>query len=489
MKNPLFASLGLAVAALCYSLLLTPAIRNLSLRLGLVDEPDNIRKFHTRKIPRVGGIAVILSYLLAFITLLMTPGFRENPLVELPGKWWLLAALSVVFATGLVDDLLALLPKHKMAGQVLASLLAWLGGIQIHLFHGMSLDVWVSLPVTVIWLLVCANAFNLIDGLDGLAAGAGLFATLTIIGAALLDHNLALILITVPLAGCLLGFLRYNFNPASIFLGDCGSLTIGFLLGSFGVLWSQKISTFLGLSAPLMAMSLPLVDTSLAVARRFLRNRPIFSGDRGHIHHRLLDRGKSPRQTTLVLYVVCGAAALLSLAQQQLHRQLGALVILIFCGVVWAGVHYLGYLEFGFARRFFATGTLFRLIDDQIRLHALESSLREAGSEHEALDLIRRTCHELGFTEVLVARTNADEPSFFSGRSPCQVSIPFGSGRVLLLGGLTGTGRPLALPQLATLLANDHEQRIWQAQRLAEVIEIPLLEPFGKVAEVSVANQ
>jgi UDP-GlcNAc:undecaprenyl-phosphate GlcNAc-1-phosphate transferase len=375
-----------------------------------------------------------------------------------------------------------------MAGQLVAALLAWMGGIQIHLFHGFSLDVWISLPVTVIWLLICANAFNLIDGLDGLAAGAGLFATVTILAAALLDHNLSLVLLTVPLLGCLLGFLRYNFNPASVFLGDCGSLTIGFLLGCFGVLWSQKISTFIGLSAPLMAMSLPLVDTSLAVARRFLRNRPIFSGDRGHIHHRLLDRGNSPKQTAVLLYLVSGGAALFSLAQQSLHRQFGAVVVLIFCSAIWAGVHYLGYLEFGFARRFFATGTLFRLIDDQIRLHSLETSLRSAKGEEEAFDLISRTCNELGFTQVLVAKATLDDYAMVPTQSSCQVSIPFGSGRMLVLGGLVGTGRPLALPQLAALLSNNQHQRIWQKQTSTEALDLALLETFGAVANVPVAH-
>jgi UDP-GlcNAc:undecaprenyl-phosphate GlcNAc-1-phosphate transferase len=308
--------------------------------------------------------------------------------------------------------------------------------------------------------------------------------------AGLLDHNLPLVLVTVPLVGCLLGFLRYNFNPASVFLGDCGSLTIGFLLGCFGILWSQKINTFLGLSAPLMAMSLPLVDTSLAIVRRFLRNRPIFLGDRGHIHHRLLDRGNSPKQTAILLYLVCGAGALLSLAQQCLHRRFSALVILIFCGAVWAGIRYLGYVEFGFARRFFATGTLFRLIDDQIKLHALEKSLSTARTESEAFDMVRRTCNDLGFTEVLVVPRNAGDIHLSSGSPPCVISIPFGSELVVVLSGLTGTGRPLALPQLAALLANGLNVRTWETQTIAEVHEIiPLLEPFGQVSEVSVANQ
>lgn len=488
MNNPVFASIELGVAALGYSLLLTPAVRNLSLRLNLVDEPDNVRKFHTKRIPRVGGVSVFLSYLLAYLTMLAIPGMRESALIGLPGKWWLLASLSVVFGTGLMDDLLQLLPLQKMAGQILAALLAWFGGIQIHLFHGYPLDLWISLPVTVGWLLICANAFNLIDGLDGLAAGAGLFATLTTLGAALLGHNVPLVLLTLPLAGCLIGFLRYNFNPASVFLGDCGSLTIGFLLGCFGVLWSEKITTFLGLSAPLMAMSVPLVDTSLAIARRFLRNRPIFAGDRGHIHHRLLDRGNSPKRTAVLLYLVCGTAALFSLALQCLDRQVGGVVVLIFCVALWAGVHHLGYLEFGFARRFFATGTIFRLIDDQVRLHSLESSLRGARGEDEAIELITRTCKELGFTEVFVTNTSREAYIFVPTPSSCQVSIPFGSDRLLVLGGLTGTGRPLALPQLAAILARGRYAPVWTQNAARDAREIPLLETLVGIGNAPIAN-
>src|SRR5258707_5829576 len=142
------------------------------------------------------------------------------------------------------------------------------------------MDSWWSLPLTIVWLVVCANAFNLIDGVDGLATGLGLFATVTTLIIALLQGNLALAVATAPLVGALLGFLRYNFNPASIFLGDSGSLLVGFLLGCFGVIWSQKSATILGMTAPLMALSIPLVDLCLSIVRRFLRRQPILRCDR-----------------------------------------------------------------------------------------------------------------------------------------------------------------------------------------------------------------
>ena len=177
----------------------------------------------------------------------------------------------------------------------------------------MTLPGWLGLAVTALWLVGCSNAFNLIDGVDGLAVGAGLFATVTILLGALLNGNVRLALATMPLAGALAGFLRYNFNPASVFLGDSGSLTVGFLLGCYGVLWSQKSATMLGMTAPLMALAVPLIDTGVAVARRFLRGQPIFSADARHIHHRLLARGLTPRKVALLLYGACGVAAGLSL--------------------------------------------------------------------------------------------------------------------------------------------------------------------------------
>ncbi|MGC2660321.1 MAG: MraY family glycosyltransferase, partial [Bryobacteraceae bacterium] len=345
--------LVLGALALALSIILTPVIRDAFLRLGFVDEPDNDRKLHARSVPRVGGIAVFVAYLgsLGIVALVGTLlGKVEIPHIE--GGWWLLGGTSFVFAVGLLDDLVGLRPKQKLLGQVLAASVVWYGGVQIHVFEGIAFHGWLSALLTVSWLVFCTNAFNLIDGMDGLAAGAALFSTLTIMAAGIMGHNWALVFVTIPLAGCLFGFLRYNFNPASVFLGDCGSLTLGFFLGCAGALWSQKINTFFGLAAPVMALSLPLIDTSLAIARRVLRNRPLFAGDRGHIHHRLLDRGNSPRQAAYVLYGVSALAALFSLLQQAWAGRLSGLIALLFCGLVWLGIQYLGYLEFVYIRWF-----------------------------------------------------------------------------------------------------------------------------------------
>jgi UDP-GlcNAc:undecaprenyl-phosphate/decaprenyl-phosphate GlcNAc-1-phosphate transferase len=444
--------LSLGALAFAVSLLMTPLVRDVFLRIGVVDMPDQERKLHGNNIPRVGGIAIFLAYTIAYAALALIPT-KDNEVFRqaFDCKWWLFSAVTVVFLTGLLDDLLNLRPKHKLFGQIIAAVLAWCGGIEINLFPNAPFGQWLTLPLTIAWLIGCTNAFNLIDGLDGLAAGTGLCATLTVIAAALLTHNVGLALVTIPLAGSLLAFLCFNFNPASIFLGDCGSLTIGFLLGSFGMLWSQKITTLIGLSAPLMAFSIPLLDTSIAIARRVLRNRPIFSPDRGHIHHRLLDRGNSVRKTALLLYAACAVAAGLSLALQSSHGQFGTLVVALFGSLVYLGIQHLGYVEFRAARRLLSKRVMFRMIDDEMKLQHLENQLSTA-DEDEALDLIRKTCLDLGVENVFIAGRTDEVIDVLLDLSASQVNLPIDSSRTLILHGLPPHDRPLPIERLSFLI-------------------------------------
>ena len=263
---------------------------------------------------------------------------------------------------------------------------------------GLALPPWLGLPLTLIWLVGCSNAFNLIDGVDGLAAGAGLFATTTILLGALLTNNVPLALATAPLAGALLGFLRYNFNPASIFLGDSGSLTIGFLLGCYGVLWSHKSATVLGMTAPLMALAVPLLDTGIAIARRFLRRQPIMTADASHIHHRLLARGLTPRKVALLMYAACGLAASLSLLSTVAQDQYKGLIILMFCAAAWGGIQHLGYVEFGVAGRMFVGGAFRKHLNNQIALRSFEDELAAAATPEDRWRAICEACGKFGFS-------------------------------------------------------------------------------------------
>jgi UDP-GlcNAc:undecaprenyl-phosphate GlcNAc-1-phosphate transferase len=397
----MYSLLILAVLSFCGAFALTPMCRVLAIRWGLVDQPDQIRKFHTRAIPRIGGISIFVAYLVSFGLLLLLP----SPLGDLVRSHFdvvrnLLPAAAIVFFTGLLDDLLGLEAWQKFVGQLAGSVFAVWAGVQVKGIAGHQLPSWSAIPVTLLWLVACTNAFNLIDGVDGLAAGVGLFATMTTLIAALLEHNLGLAIATIPLAGALLGILRFNFNPASIFLGDSGSLFIGFLLGSYGVLWSQKSATILGMTAPLIALSIPLLDTGLAIVRRFLRHQPIFGADHGHIHHKLLARGFTPQQVVILIYIACGFCAALSLLQSFVHERFGGAVIVLFCTGAWIGVQHLGYAEFETARRMVLGRSFRRQLNAELLLSAFRDNLTAAVTPEQCWEVLQNTYSGFGFNEI-----------------------------------------------------------------------------------------
>jgi UDP-GlcNAc:undecaprenyl-phosphate GlcNAc-1-phosphate transferase len=394
-------SLGILTIASCLlCLLLTPVMRNWSIRLGLVDHPDNKRKVHAAPTPRTGGVPILISYVGAYAILLLLPTKASGLIGDNLGMVRsLLPPVGLVFITGLLDDWLNIKPWQKLAGQLAAAIWAHEAGVKIVSIAGHPLAPWCSLVLTVGWLMLCSNAFNLIDGIDGLATGVGLTATLTTLIAGLVYRNMMLALATAPLAGCLIGFLRYNFNPASIFLGDSGSLLIGFLLGAYGIIWSQESATMLGVAAPAMALALPLLEVALSVARRFLRNQPIFTGDRAHIHHRLLDRGFTPRRAALLLYGICGFGAILSLLQNTLHHQLRGAVILLFAGGACVGIQYLGYVEFHATRRFLWVG-LRPMLSAHVKLEAFERALASASSLARCWQTLQSGARDLGYSRI-----------------------------------------------------------------------------------------
>jgi len=431
-------SLGLlAVTSFLLALVLTPLWRNLCRRWGWVDRPDGERRLHSVPVPRVGGVPILAAYLGALGLLMVSPLAGGN-LVQsgLPMAWRILPAAVLVFAVGLADDVRGVKPWHKLAAQFTAGYLAYWAGVQITAVAGFAMPPWLSLPATLLWLAGCSNAFNLIDGVDGLGAGAALFATVTILLGALLQDNVALALATVPLAGALLGFLRYNFNPASIFLGDSGSLTLGFLLGCYGVLWSQKSATVLGMTAPLMALAVPLLDTAIAIARRFLRGQPLFKADAAHIHHRLLARGLTPRRAVLLLYGTCGLAAGLSLLSSLVHGQSKGLIIVLFCAAAWIGVQHLGYMEFGTAGRMLIGGAFRRHLVNQLTLQAFEEALGKAQTEEERWGAVREACARFGFSRAELrwaGRRFSEELAEVNGNPCWSVEIPLGAGDCLRL--------------------------------------------------------
>ncbi|MBI1791637.1 MAG: undecaprenyl/decaprenyl-phosphate alpha-N-acetylglucosaminyl 1-phosphate transferase [Acidobacteria bacterium] len=341
---------------------------------------------------------------------------------------------GLVFATGLIDDLRGLKPWQKLVGQTAGAALAFAGGVRIHAIGGFRVDPAWSFALTLLWLIACTNAFNLIDGVDGLAAGIGLFASVTALIASLLHGNVALALATAPLGGCLLAFLRYNSAPASIFLGDSGSLLIGFLLGCYGVIWSQKSATILGMTAPLMAFALPLVEMCLSIGRRFLSGQPIFLADHGHIHHQLLARGISPRKVVLLLYAMAGVGAVFSLLV--LYNHFAGLVIVLFCTFVWIGVHSLSYVEFRAAGRVLWGGSFRDLMNAEIRIERLERAIAEVRTLEDCWCTLREQSHRFGFSDVSARLLGWDfeEPRSIRRNVSWHVRIPLPEGDEVTLG-------------------------------------------------------
>lgn len=299
--------------ALASSLALTYAVRGVARRAGLYD-PCGDRKLHTTPIPRVGGVAIFFSVALALGVVAAWHGL-DGLRVDGGKLAIVLAGATAIHVVGLVDDLKNIRARWKLLAQVLVALAVALAGVQVErlslpLVGVIEFNAVTGTVFTVLWLVAITNAFNLIDGLDGLASGAAMFALTTMFVVATINGITGAAMVTILLAGATLGFLFYNFHPATIFLGDSGSLFLGFMLAGIGLLSSQKAPTVVAVAIPVVALGLPVLDTSLAIVRRFLRGQPIFTADSNHIHHRLLGLGHSPKQVALLLYGVCALLAL-----------------------------------------------------------------------------------------------------------------------------------------------------------------------------------
>lgn len=344
-------SLVVCFAASCgAALVLTRWVRDAAVAKGLVTAPALDRHVHTEAVPRIGGVAVFASVMLVLALGVVAAWWNDGGHFFAPRHMaGLLGPAAIVFALGLYDDLRGANAYLKFSVQAVAAGLLYFSGYGVEHFalfsktHALGLEL--GLPITVFWVLLVTNAFNLIDGLDGLAGGSAFFSTLVIFVISLLRGTFAVSFITIALAGAILGFLRYNFNPATIFLGDSGSLFVGFLLSGLALAGSQKATTIVAIAIPVIALGLPIADVALAVLRRFLSGRRLFTGDDDHIHHKLLKRGFTQRGAVLTLYGVTAAFGLLSLALLHGEKVLAGVLVVIAVGVIW-GVGELRYVEF-----------------------------------------------------------------------------------------------------------------------------------------------
>ncbi len=365
MKPLLLVLPFLAAAALSFGL--TPLAKRLAVRLGAVDLP-NERKVHKVPIPRLGGVAVVGAFALVLVAVLA--GLLPVPrMLNLEKQAALLLGLLPVFVVSFIDDIRPLRAAPRLAAQAVSAVIVMAHGFvlspQVHIF-GTVVDLGlVAWPLSFLWILGLTNAFNLIDGLDGLSAGLAFISAVSLAGVFLIAGHVDVAVVPLALAGALLGFLRYNLHPASIFLGDSGACTVGFVLACMCLRGGTMLSAGLAVLVPVVIVGVPLADTLLSIARRVLRriDRPgghgVLEADQGHIHHKLLVLGLNQRKAVLLLHGIAVALAALGFGSLFLSSATSALFLAALLGAAFVGISRLGYDELAVIRR----GTVLRLYD------------------------------------------------------------------------------------------------------------------------------
>ena len=324
--------------SLLLSWFLTPYVKRLALRLGAVDKP-NARKVHHEVMPRLGGLAIFCGFFVAVVICM----HLTKDVVGI-----LLGAIIIV-AVGICDDIYQLTAKAKLLGQIVAALVLVFFDIRIEWFNNpmggyFYLD-YLSIPFTVFWVVSFTNVVNLMDGLDGLAAGVSAIASVTIILVALQQGFYSVAIITAALAGATIGFIRYNFNPATIFMGDTGSLFLGYMLAAISIFGAVKSAATIALIVPAIALGLPIMDTAFAIARRYLNGKPIFQPDKGHLHHRLLAMGFSQKQAVILMYLISAGLCLSAVLLTEIDGIYAVVLLIVLIAAIFIGAKKIGILN------------------------------------------------------------------------------------------------------------------------------------------------
>lgn len=324
--------------AMFVSYVLTPYIKKLAFYIGAIDKPDN-RKVHKKIMPRLGGLAIYIAFMAgAIASLEMT--------MDIIG---ILLGGTVIVAIGILDDKYQLPAKVKLLGQIAAACILVLFDIRIEWvnnpFGGYYYLDLLSIPLTIFWVISFTNVVNLIDGLDGLAAGVSAIASVTVILVSIQMGYYHVAVMTAALAGGIVGFIRYNFNPATIFMGDTGSMFIGYMLAAISVYGAVKTAATVALIVPAIALGLPIMDTAFAIMRRYSNGRPIFQPDKGHLHHRLLAMGMNQRQAVLLMYGITAMLGITAVLWAEFDGFYAALIIAVIITAVAVGAKKIGILN------------------------------------------------------------------------------------------------------------------------------------------------
>jgi UDP-GlcNAc:undecaprenyl-phosphate GlcNAc-1-phosphate transferase len=327
----------LALVSIIISAMLTPVIKKFAVKIKVIDIPKDNRRVHKKPIPLLGGLAIYFSFVL---TLVLKTGKLSQ------SEMGILIGATIIALGGFLDDKFEIRPWQKLLFQITAALVLTIYGVKIVYITNpissaelsMSIGLF-SIPLTIIWVVGITNALNLIDGLDGLAAGVAFISAVTIFIIAFLNGRNEAAVLTVILAGAILGFLPYNFNPASIFMGDTGAQLLGFLLAAISIKGTIKSATAFAIAVPLLALGIPIYDTLFAMIRRKINGKPIMQADKGHLHHRLLDMGLNQRQAVIIMYLISAVLGSFAIIAMQISTQrayfLLAVVMVVLVIIAW----------------------------------------------------------------------------------------------------------------------------------------------------------
>ncbi len=344
---PIEAILAFAIALLI-SLIVTPVVIRSATRLKLLDVPGGL-KIHPSPVPSVGGMAIYVSIALTSVfAILLNDRIRIS--FDLNARFWIAIgiAATIVFLVGLYDDIRRASIWVRFSFQTIAALITiFLGGVVIGAVgiphSGLQSTGWFAVPLTVLWIVGVTNAFNLIDGLDGLAGGLGFISTAAVFTITVMTtRNYMVMLVSAALCGAIAGFLKYNRAPAKIFLGDCGSMLLGYSLSVLAILGRTKKTTILAILVPVLIVGVPVLDTLSSMVRRLLHKlliekkfrisylRSMFTGDRGHIHHMLLGMGHTQRLSVIILYALSFVLAIFALIATIVNEEEFGFILLLF---------------------------------------------------------------------------------------------------------------------------------------------------------------
>lgn len=322
--------------AVVTSLIMTPLVRRLAFKIGAIDVPKDERRVHNKPMPLIGGLAIYIAVILS--ALIFLPIDKSLISIVIGG--------TIILVSGIIDDIKGLSPKLKLLFQIGSGVILILGDVKIDFItnpfssNNILLDLkWLSIPITLFWVVGITNTLNLIDGLDGLSAGVAMISSFSLMFVAGKFHNTGIIILSAIVGGACLGFLPYNFNPAKIFMGDTGALFLGFILAAISIEGVMKSVATIAIVVPILILGVPIFDTTFAIFRRLLSGQSIMSADKGHLHHRLLNRGYSQRKTVLILYGISAVFGIFAViiakanSKQALYLSVLLFIVAIFVAI------------------------------------------------------------------------------------------------------------------------------------------------------------